>query len=273
MIVNTPSITEKKYKKLSLLVSLDGFSFSIVDTLDNKVHSYKEVKFDNADKSVPIEELFVGAFAENTLLGEKYDEIVVVHSNNLSTVVPAAMFDENYLGSYLQYSAKVFETDSFDFDEIPTYQMNMVYIPYAHINNFLIDRLGSFDYKHANTILVSRLLDASKNVDDKRMFVHFNPGHFEIVVVQNQHLLLFNSFEYSTPEDLIYYVLFTAEQLNMNPETLRLEFIGGISADDDYYKIAYKYIRNVSLFDTGDMQLRNTFSSEENRKNFILFHS
>ena len=94
--------------------------------------------------------------------------------------------------------------------------MNAVYIPYVNINNFFIDQFGTFDYKHANSILVSKLLDASKNNDNKKMIVHFNPGHFEIIVIQNQKLLLFNSFEYKTPEDFIYYLLFTAEQLNMN---------------------------------------------------------
>jgi len=121
--------------------------------------------------------------------------------------------------------------------------------------------------------LVSKLLELSKNIDDKKMFVHMASGHFEIIVVQNQHLLLFNSFEYKTPEDLIYYLLFTAEQLNLNPETLKLEFLGDISQTDAFFAIAYKYIRNVSLFDTTDLQQKNPFTPEENRKHFILFQS
>jgi hypothetical protein len=46
------------------------------------------------------------------------------------------------------------------------------------------------------------------------MTVHFSEGHFDCY--QNQKLLLFNSFDYQTPEDFIYYVLFTAEQLSLN---------------------------------------------------------
>jgi hypothetical protein len=84
------------------------------------------------------------------------------------------------------------------------------------------------------------------------MAVHFSQGHFEIIVIQNQQLLLFNSFEYLTPEDFIYYVLFTAEQLNINPENFPLELIGSIDIESEYYKIAYKFIRNVSLIDVED---------------------
>lgn len=273
MLVNNPNITEKKYKKLAIQVSLSGFTFCTSDTLNHNILNYKNISFELSEQTVPLEELFAAAFQNNPELTEKYDEITVIHCNNLSTFVPAPLFDEQYLGSYLQYNTKVFNTDFFDFDEIPTYQMNTVYIPYAHINNFFIDQLGTFDYKHAHTILVSKLLDASKNVDEKKMFVHFNPGNFEVIVVQNQNLLLFNSFEYKTPEDLIYYLLFTAEQLNLNPETFKLEFLGAISENDEFFKIAYKYIRNVSLYDTGDLQFHNSYSESENRKHFILFQS
>jgi hypothetical protein len=273
MLVNNANITEKKYRKLSIQVSLSGLSFCCFDTLNNTVLSFKEIVFDTTDKTATIENLFAKARTENPELGESFDEITVLHDNNLSTFVPTALFDDQFLGSYLQYNTKVFETDFFAFDEIATYQMNTVYIPYVNINNFFVDEFGFFTYKHSNTILVSKLLELSKNVDAKKMFVHMGTGHFEIIIVQNQHLLLFNSFDYKTPEDLIYYLLFTAEQLNMNPESFPLEFLGAIAEEDAFYKIAYKYIRNVSLLDVSDLQKNNSFSKADNLKHFTLFQS
>ncbi|RKS14047.1 DUF3822 family protein [Flavobacterium sp. 120] len=267
------NIAEKKYKKLSIQVSLTGLSFCCFDTLNSTVTSFNEVHFETFHKATKIEDLFADAFRDHPELKDSYDEILVIHNNNLSTFVPEPLFDENFLGSYLQYNTKVFETDFFAFDEIPNYQMNAVYIPYVNINNFFIDQFGAFDYKHANSILVSKLLIASKNKDEKKMFVHINTGHFEIIVVQNQKLLLFNSFDYNTPEDFLYYILFTAEQLNLNPENFPLELIGNIDPESDYYKIAYKYIRNVSLIDVEDLRWNNYFSEAENRNHFILFNS
>ena len=273
MLVNPANITDKKYKKLSIKITLHGFSYGIFDTLNPGIVSFKEVIFDAADKSKPTAELYAAAFEAEEELNTGYDEVVILHDNNLATFVPTALFDEQYLGSYLQYNTKVFETDFFAFDEVSNYSMNTVFIPYVDVNNFFVDQYQHFAYRHAHTILVSRLLDFSKNVDDKKVFVHMASGHFEVVIVQNQNLLLFNSFEYKTPEDLIYYLLFTAEQLNLNPETLKLEFLGDIAEDDAFFKITYKYIRNVSLFDTTDLQHHNSYSDAENRKHFILFQS
>ena len=267
------NIVEKNYTKLSIQVSLKGLSFCTFDMLNNTVLSFNEIHFDPFDTTTKIEDLFANAFQNYPELKDTYDAVLVIHNNNLSTFVPTAIFDENFLGSYLQYNTKVFETDFFAFDDIPNYQMNAVYIPYVNINNFFIDQFGSFDYKHANSILVSKLLVVSKNIDQKKMFIHFNSGHFEIIVVQNQKLLLFNSFEYSTPEDFMYYILFTAEQLNLNPENFQLEMIGNIDTESDYFKIAYKYIRNVSLIEVEDLRWNNYFSEAENRNHFILFNS
>jgi hypothetical protein len=272
MSINTP-ITNKKYKKLSIQVSLTGLSFCVFDTLNNTVQTVNEIHFDTFDKATKIEELFATAFKDNPELNDSYDEILVIHNNNLSTFVPEPLFDENFLGSYLQYNIKVFQTDFFAYDEIPNYQMNMVYIPYVNINNFFIDQFGSFIYKHANSILVTKLLDASKNNDDKTMIVNFNSGHFEIIVVQNQNLLFFNSFNYQTQEDFLYYVLFTAEQLNMNPENFKLELLGTISENDNFYQLAYKFIRNVFFFDVSNLRKNNKFSTAQNQKHFILFQS
>jgi hypothetical protein len=273
MSTQNTNITEKKYKKLSIQVSLTGLSFCCFDTLNNTITSFNEVHFDTFHKGIKIEDLFSNAFQDYPELKDAYDDVLVVHNNNLSTFVPTPLFDENFLGSYLQYTTKVFETDFYAYDEISNYQINSVYIPYVNMNNFFIDQFGVFDYKHANSILVTSLLDASKNIDAKKMIIHFNQGHFEIVVIQNQKLFLFNSFDYQTPEDFIYYILFTAEQLNMNPESFPLELIGTIDTESDFFKIAYKYIRNVSLLDVANLQQTNTFSEAENRNHFILFNS
>ncbi|MBF0695756.1 MAG: DUF3822 family protein [Flavobacterium sp.] len=269
----TANITEKKYKKLVLKVSLTGFSYCIFDTISNRALSLKQIDFRDYPATSKVEDHYWSAFLDHPALTKSYDEIVVYHDNNLNTFVPQELFDEDYLGSYLQYNTKVFETDYFEYDEIATYEMHNVYIPYVNINNFLIDQFGSFYYKNVNTVLVKSLLDLSKNNDERQIFVYVSERQFEIVAVQNQKLLLFNSFEYSTREDFLYYLLFAAEQLDLNPEYFKLQLLGNISEESELYKIAYKYVRNVALADVTDLQKLNDFPTDENLKHFIILQS
>ena len=265
------SVIDKMYQKLVIQVSLNGLSFACFDTLTNKPTRLQNIPIESFHKNMKIEDLFAESFKNFPELQAGYDEINILHNNNLSTFVPFGLFDEDYLGSYLQFNTKVFETDFFTFDPLEKYEMNHVYIPYVNMNNYFIDQFGTFDYKHANTILVKKLLDVSKNNEESQLFVHVSDTHFEIVVIQNQKLQLYNTFEYKTPEDFIYYILFTAEQLHLNPESFKLELLGKISEYDSLYKIAYKYVRNTNLFDVSFMQ--SNLTDAEKREHFILLHS
>ncbi len=272
MVITNNTITDKNYKRLSIQISLNGLSFCCRDLLSQSITTYKAIDFKTYPKNYSIEECLWKSFLDENELTQSYDEVLVLHDNMLNTFVPIPLFDEAYKGSYLQYNTKVFETDYFTFDPIKKYDMVNVYVPYVNINNYLIDQLGSFEYLHSASILVTKLLENSKNEEAITMFVHFMHNHFEIVVIQNQRLLLFNTFEFNTPDDFIYYLLFTAEQLQLNPETVQINLLGAISEASELYKIAYRYIRNVALYDV-PVTDNAAITAEERRRHFILFHS
>ncbi len=242
-----PNITAKNYKKLHLLVSPQGFWYAIMDTLSQRVTAVRKVPFKKHDIPLGVPDLYTEAFEAQADLAGTFDDVLVIHDSPLNTFVPHALFDEDFLGSYLQYNTKVFETDFFAFDDLTPYDMHNVYVPYVDINNFLIDRFGPFTYKNANSILVQKLLDRSRNNDERQVFAHIASSHFEIVVVQNQKLILFNSFEYTTTSDFLYYLLFVAEQLNLNPENFQLTLLGDVSRESDLFEAAWTYVRHVSL--------------------------
>lgn len=264
------NITDKNYRKLTLQVNLNGLSFCCLDTLNWEIISSKAATF---DKYKPVEDELWKVFLEHKELTRPYDEILVLHDNSFNAFVPDALFDANYLGSYLQYNTKVFETDFFAYDAIGSYEMNNVYVPFMNVNNFLIDQFGAFDYKSARSILVGRLLDATKNRDEKQVYVHVQETHFEIVVASNQKLVLYNAFEYSTPEDFLYYLLFTLEQLQLNPETVKVWLLGSIAETDDNYAIAYKYIRHIDFVDTEALQQKYGVSRQEALQHFTLLNA
>ena len=270
MVITNNDITQKTYKKLSIQVSLSGLSFCVFDLISNKVLTTTSILF---EKNKVVEEQLWRTFVDNPALTKAYDEVMVIHDNNLNALVPTSLFDANFLASYLQYNTKVFETDFFTYDAIFPYEINNIYVPFVNINNFLLDQYESFEYQNSNSILVKQLLDLSKNKEEKQLFIHLQKEHFEIIVVKNQQLILFNSFQYKTPEDFIYYILFTCEQLQLNPETILVQILGECSENDGYYKIAYKYIRNCTLLDVSSKATNLDILPTDLRKHFILYNS
>ena len=270
---NHQNITEKVYRNLHISAGLQGFSFVVVDTLLNRIEVARYIDFSVYPKVDKIEDNYWKAFLIHKELTRLYDSVLVLHENNLNNFVPKSLFDQDFLSSYLQYNTKVFETDSFAFDELKHAEINNVFVPFANINNFLLDQFDSFNFKHFSTVLVEKILELTINMEQKQVFVHFRKNNFEIIVAENQKLILYNSFEMSTAADFIYYLLFTAEQLQLNPENFELLLFGIVSTEDENYKMAYKYVRNTKLLNVSELQKHNILNTTENLHHFILLQS
>lgn len=261
--------TQKTFKKIKLVVSPKTISFGVLDTISNKITHLKRVTIPTQGI---IEEAFWKIIVDNPVLNEKFDSVLVLHDTSNSTLVPTSLFDANFMGNYLQYNSKVFETDYFAYDYIDTYDLNNVFIPYTHINNYLLDHFDGFDYKNSNSIFIKKALDLSKNKDFKQVFLHFQDEKFELVVTKNQQVILFNSFEHKTIEDFIYFILFNYEQLQLNPEIVPIHLLGNINEDSDYFKVVYRYIRHCELLNVEDLATYYNISKTEALTHFILLH-
>jgi hypothetical protein len=70
----------------------------------------------------------------------------------------------------------------------------------------------------------------------------------DITVLGQKKLLFYNSFQFTTKEDFIYYLLFTLEQLRLDTESVKLRLFGDIEESDEIYTICYEYIQHLSIF-------------------------
>lgn len=269
---NTAITSKQNTRELSIQISLSGLSFCILNRETNSISGLKSIQFKKQLNPIEVLKQLEQCFLDEDLLQSDFNAVNVIHDNELSTLVPESLFDENSIADYLKFNSKILKSDFVTFDTIEINKSVNVYIPYVNVNNYIFDRYGDFTYKHSSTVLIETFLQADKNSEDTQFYVHVNHNRFQIVVVSNRELLFYNSFEYATKEDFIYYILFTAEQLKYNPETLNLILLGNISKTDELYNIAYKYIRNVSFID----QKNNYTFNDDNtnvHSNFILTNS
>lgn len=228
---------------------MNGFSFCILDEDTGEFTTIENLAFDNKITTPQNQLEFIkNEFNNNKLLAQKFDSVNVTHSNNLSSLVPKPFFNEKNLIDYLQYNLKVLENDFIVFDRISNADIVNVYIPFVHINNYFFDKFGSFEYKHSTTVLVERLLKSYKNSSTTHFFVNVEADIFQIIVIKDKKLAFLNTFSFKTKEDFIYYILFTAEQLKLNPEEFQLTFLSDIEKESELYKLVFKYVRNVNFY-------------------------
>ena len=246
-ILKNNSLNKTYIKTLSIQIRLSGLSFCILNTTTNSVEYL--VHYDFQKKLTPFEVLeHLKHFVEtDTVFAQNFQSVLLIHQNDLASLVPKTLFDEAHIADYLKFNSKILKSDFITYDEISSNNSINVYVPYVNINNYIFDNFGAFEYKHASTILIETILQNKKSSEVSHLYVNVDQFHFEIVAIDKGDLLLYNSFEYNTKEDFIYFLLFTVEQLKFNTEALILKLSGAIEKDDELYKIAYKYIRFVEF--------------------------
>ncbi len=271
MIKNSHYIDFKSLNKsLSILLSSDGFSFCVKDIETQKDIYFSEYLFEisiNSPEFLLTKVLEV--FTTDKELQQDFKVIKVVHKNDLSTLVPLPFFDENNLKHYLDYNIKTLPNDYIVYDEIESLKAVNVYIPYVNINNYLLQNFGEFEFKHHSTVLIEKLITYNLNSTKEGFFVNVSRNQIDIIVTDYDKLIFYNSFQFVSSQDFIYYILFVAEQLELDPNVFQLTFLGAIDEDDDNYKITYKYVRNINF-----IQVNSDFftSSDKftNHSNYIL---
>ncbi|NNF18192.1 MAG: DUF3822 family protein [Flavobacteriaceae bacterium] len=247
VIKNSTDNTVDKLYKLSIQVSLNGLSFCIFDTVANTITHSRRVDFKEELSPFDVQRELKALFLEEKITDYRFTEVVATHRNHLFSLVPRALFDENELANYLKFNAKILANDLIEYDELSSYDMMNVYVPFMNINNYIYELFGEFDFLHHGTVLIQALMNIHTGTAPV-CYVHVTEQQLDIVVLTQKKLVFFNSFRYQTKEDFIYYILFTLEQLKLDTNTIKTRLFGAIETGDELYDICYEYIQNLSIF-------------------------
>ncbi|MBA6152602.1 DUF3822 family protein [Gelidibacter maritimus] len=235
-------------RKLSIQISLSGLSFCIFNSRDSEVEFLKRIEFKSKLTPEAVLEELQAVITNEPLLSQPFDTVLVLFQNELSNLVPAAFFEEQNAADYLKFSSKIIKTDFISYDKIEAIDSINVFVPYININNYLFETYGEFEYKHASSIFLEQILKEIKvDANEDHIYINVAPYHFEMVAIKAGKLQLYNTFEYFTKEDFIYFVLFAIEQLKLNTETVIVKLTGRITKGDELYQLLYTYIRYVEF--------------------------
>ncbi|WP_223035067.1 DUF3822 family protein [Hanstruepera marina] len=272
MAIANNKLNKTTNNSLSIQISLNGLSFCVLNLTNKTITYLNHIKFDKRVTPFRLLDILKDQFLVEETLQQNFQSIQVVHVNELATIVPKALFNENQIADYLKFNSKILKSDFITYDTIEANNSVSVYVPYVNINNYIYEKFGSFTYNHVSSILIDQILQSERQSNSTKVVLNIYECYFQIIVVDKGALKLYNSFEFQTKEDFIYYVLFTFEQLQLDPETINLILLGDIEKDDELYAILYKYIRHVEF---GKHTSSYNFSTAPKNQysDFSLIHS
>jgi len=176
-------------------------------------------------------------------------KVKLIYYNKSSTLVPSELFDHKNSLNYLKYTTIIQTDDLAANDLILHEQINNVYIPDTEINNFIFEKFKAFNFYHYSSLLLDKFLNKLTDKFSQKVFLNINDNFIDILYFKNKQLIFFNSFDYKSKEDILYFLLFTLSELGLNPDNIHLVCCGLIDLESELYGLLYNYIRNIELLE------------------------
>jgi len=167
--------------------------------------------------------------------------------NRRSTLVPSALFNKEKMEKYFHFNLEQKPDEIIMFDYLKNIDAYNIYGILKPELELIRSRFPGVQIRHYSSCLLETLFSLSKNKTGKQVIVHIQPTHFDIIIFGKQKLNFFNSFPHETSEDFIYYLLYTFEQLKINPENVVLKLLGEIEKDSALYSALRTYVRNIEF--------------------------
>ncbi|MFZ4563253.1 MAG: DUF3822 family protein [Bacteroidales bacterium] len=249
------NLQETRNYGLSILFNESNFAYCILDFKRNKylgvLHLLRnEVKPQHALPMVkpPFDEFLKGVIHAMPWLKNPYKSIKVAYEGRKCTLIPAQLFDSAEKENYLKLSFPKQEEEQTFSDHLMPLDSHQVFSIPVSMLNAVRGQYPNIKIVHFSSVLIESIWINYKNrINSNRVFIHIREKLFDLMIFDGRQMSYFNTFPFQNSEDVVYYLIFVLEQLNLNPEHIPLVLLGNVEKGSGLFELLAKYVRHVEF--------------------------
>jgi len=249
--------------KVSIQVSLDGFSFLAIHAAEKRVVAFKNTPLKISNEKLMVRRLKEWLESEDFFKNSFNEVRVFVFTENF-TIIP-----EEYNSKETQQDlASVLFHQDLDFklieNKIEPLHARLYFQVQSDITEVLQHFFGNSECFHPVTKLLQIPFHSNKR--NIALIVSMKK-YFYLIVKRNNKLLLASSFLYSHQNDLVYNVLNTFQQLETARSETDLIIADVISDSNEIKSLLHPFFENISMLKTDELVI-----NPEIIENHLLFY-
>ena len=177
------------------------------------------------------------------ILQLKFAKVSISFCDFPCTLIPTELFIKEKAKEILKLDCKVH--DIIKSDNILSIKATLIYTIPKEIDNLVNTIFTNAAQKSQQSIILDKY--NSFDNSNEHAYLNLSNDRLDITLFKNNKLIFNNSFDFVTKEDILYYTLFTFEQLKINNEKVLTSLYGEIKKGDKYHQLLYEYIRNIKF--------------------------
>lgn len=231
---------------LSIQASLNGLSFCVFDPLINKFTALVHQVF---KKDVPFDDFvdeFEKSLEKNDLLGYTYKNVQFIWESPRVTIIPSVFFNPQDIKKQFELNQKIDELDELHYKKLSSNNSYYLYTIPSQVASLIKRKYPKVSFFNHGIPWINYIL-SQYHSDKKKVFVHIHNDFIDIIVCQDDKILLCNNFQIKTSSDLLYFILYTYDQLDLNKETNELILGGLINKKSEVFEEIKKFLPHVKF--------------------------
>jgi hypothetical protein len=227
---------------LSLELGEKHSSFAVTDKSGTELYelAYCTVEEWNSDSLT----IF---FSRYPCLGKQFYKIKIAYDYPEAVLIPSAANIQDGAVLLKTIFGKVNGRNVIS-ELIPEWQLYNTYSVPAVVQQWLNSKYLAANYYHKYSIAVKNSGSATEN---GKLIADFRTDDFTLLATKSSRLLLASAFQYTTPEDVIFYLLKACQQFSLSQREVQLQLSGLIDKQSALYKELYQYFINVEFREAG----------------------
>lgn len=184
---------------------------------------------------------------ENILaeLPEIYSDITLLIRKKDFITVPESYYSEN-LDELFKLSYNLPEEDKILLDKLE-YGLGAAYAIDKSLADAIITKFPRVNIRPEATVILKKLFK-EVNFRQSRILISINNGNLIIYAINEGKLLLCNSFQAKSNDDIFYFVMLTVEQLHFLPAETELVILGEPPLRSEIFELFKNYIKEINIW-------------------------
>lgn len=240
------SATKTTTYHLSILLSKQGYSYCIVDSVRQKCVVIKNVNFDQVGDNDTFYKNVEDLLKNDAFLNKFYKSVDFIYQSPKSTLVPNALFNREKLKSYFEFNQKLAPYEEIHYNKLKRTEAIIIFSIPSSITTLMVNKFPELNFYHQASTFIDNTLRKA-NETRNLVAVMVNKNFFDIVVCESGKLFLYNNFVYKNENDFVYHILNVYQQLKIEPSKVPLALSGDIQKDDKRFKLLVKFIKKIQF--------------------------
>jgi hypothetical protein len=182
----------------------------------------------------------------------EFKDVFYIHPGKKVTLIPKPLYKEEFAEEFFKINHVLLGSEILLENKIKSFDSVVVFPLERHYQKGLFQHFPSLKILHASVPFIENALLFLRNAEEIELITDIDEEQIRIAAVEKGNLKFFNTFSYKTKEDLLYYLMFVSDQLNLNPDKSRYHFSGLIFRNSEIFRMLYKYFRNPLFLSLSD---------------------